>query len=46
MPGLLLLIIAIMGVCSENVQKKIFLLFTIVYPKINMNVVKKILSRQ
>ena len=38
----LLLIIANMGVCSESVQKYFFLLFRIIYPKINMYVVKTI----
>ena len=37
---LLLLIITIIGVCSESILKmKIFLFFTIVYPKIKMNAV-------
>ena len=45
--SLLLLIIAIMGVCSERIKKmKIFLHFTIIYPKINLNVVKGISPRQ
>ena len=38
------LMIAITRVCSEGV--KIFLIFMIIYPKINMNVVKTISPRQ
>ena len=44
---LLLPIIAIMGVYSERVKKCIFFSFlTIIYPKININVVKTISPRQ
>ena len=41
----LLLIIAVMGVCSESIKIKI-LLFTRIYSKINMNVAKTILPQQ
>ena len=42
----LLLTTAIIGVCLESIKMKIFLLFTKVYPKININAVKGILTQQ